>query len=152
MKNIAVIASVSEQWRTFENTHQCDLVFEKLKELLKGYSEEGICLITSLNLGVETIAAIAALRLREERDIMLECVIPYEERANDWSEPDRDRYFYILEKCDKETLIQTGFSPDAEQKALEYIINSADEIVTFGELPLKAGVIASELFKKVIKL
>ncbi len=153
MKNIAVIAPTPKDWDSFEKTVECDLLYEKLKDHLKEVSEkEGVCLISSLNIGVETMAAMAALSLRDECNLMLECVIPYEERANDWSEVHRDRYFSVIEKCDKETIVERRYSSESEYNAICYMVDSADEIITFGQLPLKAGTAVSKSGKTVIKL
>lgn len=151
MKKIAVIAPADPEFKTFENTCEGDALFEKIKDLLKGYSE-GLWLLSSLSLGFETLAATAVLRLKEEYPVFLECVIPFEEQAKDFPEADRDRYFYILEKCDKETLLQTRYSSDTEEKRLRYMTEAVDEIITYGELPLKARTIITESGKKIIKL
>ncbi len=153
MKNIAVIAPSSKNWDSFENTAECDRLYEKTKEFLKNASEkEGVCLISSLNIGYETLAAMTVLNLKEKHDLMLECVIPYEERASDWTEADRDRYFTVIEKCDKETIIERRYTPEAEYNAVCYMADRADEIITFGQLPLKAGTVVSRSGKNVIKL
>ena len=150
MKNIAVLATTLKK---FENTVESDLVFEQIKDLLIAESEkEGVCLSLIPARGFETMVSMAFLNLRREHNLMLECVIPYEEFAAEWDEADRDRYFYIMEKCDKETLMQSRFTPDAEQKSIEYIVSVADEIITYGELPLKARTIVASSGKKVLKL
>lgn len=151
MKKIAIIAANDPEFKAFENTPEGDALFEEIKDILKGYTEK-VLLLSSLNLGFETLAATAALSIRNEYDVALECVIPFEEQAKDWDEADRDRYFNILEKCDKETLIQPRYSKEVEEKRLSYLCDLADEIITYGELPLKATVIISESGKKTIKL
>ncbi len=151
MKKIAIIAPADHSFKAFESSVEGDALFEKIKDILKGYSEE-VLLLSSLGLGAETLAATAALSLKEEYGVSLECVIPFEEQAKDYSEADRDRYFYILEKCDKETLLQTRYTAEAEENLLRYMTEEADEIMTYGELPLKAMTILSESGKKTVKL
>ncbi len=153
MKKIAVIAPTAENWGRFENSIECDRIYERIEAILKDHAHSGtVCLMTSMNIGVETLAATAALALGRDHAVCLECVIPYEGQANDWAESDRDRYFDIIEKCDKETLLQTRYSSSAEENCLYYTVDSAEEIITFGELPLKARTIIAQSGKKIIKL
>ena len=57
--------------------------------------------------------------------ITLECAIPCESQAEKWSEPLRDRYFEIVENCDKETLLQTHYTTECMQRRNEYMVNKS---------------------------
>ena len=46
-----------------------------------------------------------------------------------WSEALRDRYFDIASKCDKETLIQTHYTPDCMDKRNRYMVDHADVLI-----------------------
>ena len=61
--------------------------------------------------------------------ITLESAIPCESQAAKWSEALRDRYFDIASKCDKETLIQTHYSPDCMDKRNRYMVDQADVLI-----------------------
>ena len=39
----------------------------------------------------------------------LDSVIPYEEQAADWSEDDRDRYYDLAARCDRERMLNRSF-------------------------------------------
>ena len=45
--------------------------------------------------------------------------------ANDWNEELRDRFFAVMEQCDKETMLQTQPTPDCLEKAEAYISDGA---------------------------
>ena len=105
--------------------------------------------LTSLNRGTETTAAEVALSLK---DVKLECVIPFEEQAAEWSETERDRYFGIIEACDKETLITTARQEKSELYAYTYLVNNAD-IILLGTPPSKEiSALINTSGKKVIKI
>ena len=61
--------------------------------------------------------------------ITLESAIPCESQAAKWSEALRDRYFDIASKCDKETLIQTHYTPDCMDKRNRYMVDHADVLI-----------------------
>lgn len=48
--------------------------------------------------------------------ITIECEIPRETYAVKWNERDRDIYYDLLSKCDKETLLQQKYTQDCMQK------------------------------------
>lgn len=135
MKKVSVISKTPENWNGFEATAACDELFEVIKAVLKELAEEDVLyLVTPMNLGPETLAAEAALRLQARMNIKLECVLPYEEQAKDWSESERDRYFSIVEGCDRETLISAAYTDNCEQKCYDYLVKAAD-IILLGTAP-----------------
>ena len=58
--------------------------------------------------------------------LTLECVIPYEEYPSAWEEPDRDRYFEIVRRCDKETMLRHAYAPDWKLRQREYLLRHTD--------------------------
>ncbi len=82
--------------------------------------------MSPLNRGIETEAAVIALNTHNTR---LECAIPFEEQAADWSEEERDLYFSIIEKAHKETLITTKQQEKSELFCYDYLVNEADIII-----------------------
>lgn len=61
--------------------------------------------------------------------ITLESAIPCESQAEKWTEKQRDRYFEIASKCDKETLIQHHYTSDCMHKRNRYMVDQADFII-----------------------
>lgn len=41
----------------------------------------------------------------------------------------RDRYFGIVSKCDKETLLQNHYTNDCMQKRNEYMVDNSDYVI-----------------------
>lgn len=86
--------------------------------------------ISGMALGVEQFAAEIILELKKTYpDITLEGVIPYETQAIKWTIAQRDRYFSILERCDKETLLQQHYTSNNRKKLNEYMIKRSDYLV-----------------------
>lgn len=106
-----------------ENSIQCDELKGRLEELIKNLIEkEGVThFISGVALGVDTYAANIVLNLKAQYPgIILECAIPCETQAVKWNERDRDIYYDLLAKCDKETLLQQNYTSDCMQKRNEY--------------------------------
>ena len=80
-------------------------------------------------MGVDTYAAKIVLNLKTQYpDITLECAIPCENQAEKWNERDRDVYYDLISKCDKETLLQQKYSSDCMQKRNEYMVDNSDYV------------------------
>ena len=86
--------------------------------------------ISGMALGVDFYAAELVLSLKQNYpDITLECAIPCETQASKWTEELRDRYFSIAARCDKETLLQTHYTPDCMKKRNRYMVDHADVVI-----------------------
>lgn len=122
MKILALIdvacqdGSCGEEWRV-----------RLKKDLETVILEQGINrILCALELEAGLTAAEIVLELRERYPITLECVIPYEEYTTDWPEIHRDRYFRIVEHCDRENMLQKQFTGDCMVKKNEYLKTKAD--------------------------
>ena len=103
MLKVAVISKTNETWLKGEGI-EADIAFEKIKlALINLCREETVWLISPMNRGIETMAAEIAVMLGG--NIKLECALPFEEQAKDWSESERDKYFSIIKRCETETMI-----------------------------------------------
>jgi uncharacterized phage-like protein YoqJ len=77
--------------------------------------------------GVALCAAELVLEQKEKHpNITLECVIPWEDQAAHWTESWRDRYFAVAAQCDRETMLQTHYTPDCMRRRDRYLIQRAD--------------------------
>ena len=86
--------------------------------------------ITGMAIGVDMYAAEIVHGLKASYPgITLESAIPCENQAEKWIEEQRDRYFDIAAKCDKETMIQCQYTPDCMHKRNRYMVDQADFIV-----------------------
>ena len=88
----------------------------------------GCCrFLSGLEYGAGLAAAEEVLRQRAARPCLtLECVIPYEEYTSVWDEPSRDRYFDILSRCDKETMLMRRYAPGYIKQQREYLLRNSD--------------------------
>lgn len=60
---------------------------------------------------MDTYVANIVLKLKYSYPmITIECEIPRETYAVKWNERDRDIYYDLLSKCDKETLLQQKYT------------------------------------------
>ncbi|HPX26946.1 MAG TPA: SLOG family protein, partial [Treponemataceae bacterium] len=80
----------------------------KLKEiissLIKDYRVNYF--ISGVGLGFEQSAVEIVLELKEEEysPLTIEAVLPYESLSIEWNKLQRDKYYSIMQKIDKETL------------------------------------------------
>lgn len=115
-----------------ENSIQCDELKNRLEELIIELIEkEGVThFISGVALGVDTYAANIVLKLKSNYPmITLECAIPCETQAVKWNERDRDIYYDLISKSDKETLLQQKYTSDCMQKRNEYMVDNSDYVI-----------------------
>ena len=83
--------------------------------------------LSGLEYGAGLAAAEEVLRQRADCSCLtLECVIPYEEYSSVWDEPSRDRYFDILSRCDRETMLTRHYAADCIERQREYLLRNSD--------------------------
>lgn len=77
--------------------------------------------------GAEIRVAEAVLSLRDcvLPDLQLVGVLAWEERTNDWSEPERDRFFAVMERCNEEIMLQTAYTAGALERQREYLLQNS---------------------------
>ena len=115
-----------------EEDERCINLKKVLREQIINLIEnEGVThFISGMAIGVDMYAAEIVLGLKASYPgITLESAIPCENQAAKWSEALRDRYFDIASKCDKETLIQTYYTPDCMDKRNRYMVDHADVLI-----------------------
>ena len=102
-----------------ESDERCIALKQTLRaEIIRLIEQEGVThFISGMALGVDMYAAEIVLGLKSSYEgITLESAIPCESQAEKWTEKQRDRYFEIASKCDKETLIQHHYTSDCMHK------------------------------------
>lgn len=115
-----------------ENTVQCDQLKQTLKNIIVSLieKEDVTHFISGMALGVDTFAAQIVIDLKKEYPwITLECAIPCETQAEKWHERDRDLYFHLIAKCDKETLLQHKYTANCMQRRNKYMVNNSDFVL-----------------------
>lgn len=89
--------------------------------------------ISGVDLGIGWLVAEIVLDLkRDYPEITLECVIPYEDQAANWTIAQRNKYFSIMERCDKESLLQRHYTKDCIRKEKEYMIRKSNYVLVVG--------------------
>lgn len=115
-----------------ENDERCVKLKEELKEQIINLIEaENVThFITGMALGVDLYAAEIVLDLKARYpSITLESAIPCETQAVKWSMAQRERYYDIAAQCDKETMLQSHYSPDCMDKRNRYMVDHADVLI-----------------------
>ncbi len=79
-------------------------------------------------LGLSIAEIILELKNRYQ-NITLECVIPYETISDKWTISKRDRYFSIMARCDKETLLLKHCTRDYKRRCNSYLIGQSQFIL-----------------------
>lgn len=86
--------------------------------------------ISGMAIGVDMWAAEAILALKKEfPSITLESAIPCETQAIKWNTKDRERYYRILSKCDKETMVHRHYTTTCMHKRNEYMIDQSSFVI-----------------------
>lgn len=88
------------------------------------------CFYIGMEPGVCQWAAEVILKLKKDYpSIKLHCVLSCETLANDWTEPQRDRFYTVMEHCDEEWTLQGAYTADCERKRVQYIIRRSDVVL-----------------------
>lgn len=97
-------------------------------EILRLYRQGVRTFLCGMAAGAEIAAAEVVLALRDSTlsDLRLVGVLAWEERTNNWSEPDRDRFFAVMERCDEEIMLQTAYTEGALERQREYLLQSSE--------------------------
>lgn len=86
--------------------------------------------ITGMALGVDIWAAEAVLSLKQEFPyITLESALPCETQAVKWNLESRERYYSILAKCDKETMLQKHYTLSCMQERNKYMVDNSGYVI-----------------------
>lgn len=109
----------------------CILLVNTLRTCLEELISDGYRhFICGLSQGVDTYMAELVLELKEKyHDIYLECALPNERQPNFWLECDRNRYYRILEHCDKEIYVSHTLSPKSFTARNAYMIYKSDYLL-----------------------
>lgn len=104
----------------------------RLKQIMSDYiidlieHHSVVNFISDMSLGFGIYAAGIILSLKPiYSDITLECVLPYEEQAAHWTADQRDKYFSIIENCDKEIILQKHYTGICIEKNQRYMIDNS---------------------------
>lgn len=115
-----------------ENDSRCIALKDALRtEIVRLIEENEVThFISGMAIGVDMYGAEIVLELKKTYPgITLECAIPCETQANKWKAALREQYYDIAAQCDKETMLQTKYTPDCMNKRNRYMVDHADYII-----------------------
>ena len=117
----------------FNEEDECCINLKKTlrEQIINLIENEGVThFISGMAIGVDMYAAEIVLDLKARYpNITLESAIPCETQAVKWSMAQRERYYDIAARCDKETMLQSRYSPDCMDKRNRYMVDHADYIL-----------------------
>ena len=118
-------------WESNESGQLCLQLKNQLQEEIKRMitQQQVRHFLCSMELGTEMWAAEIVLKLKADYPITLECVMSHEGVADHWSEKDRDWYFSIVQRADYETMLQTRYTSDCEDKCSQYLEKHSDAVI-----------------------
>lgn len=119
-------------FRFNENDERCIDLKRRLKDaIIEMITQNGVThFISGMAIGVDMYAAEIVLKLKENYpNISLEAAIPCENQSAKWAEQLRNRYNYILEKCDIRTVLQHNYTADCMHKRNKYMVDNSDWII-----------------------
>ena len=104
---------------------------ERLLQVINRLVERGYTdFISGVAMGFDTWAAEDVISLKKEnKDIHLECAIPFPNQADRWELLDRMRYKKILIKSDVNTTLCEHYQNNAYFIRNEYMVDKADVVV-----------------------
>lgn len=118
-------------WGSDESDPRCYALKERLGDIVEALYASGIRhFICGMARGCDTYFCEAVIALREEReDVTLEAAIPFDGQSGKWSAQDRKRYYYLTAQCDRETVLQHGYSKDCFLRRNQYMVDSSSVLV-----------------------
>ena len=114
----------NEEYKNFENC--------LIEEILNLINEGCRTFYSGMALGFDIIAAETILLLKEAyKNIELVCVLPFETQAESYSDSWKERYFSILEKCDRKIVLSDEYFKGCYQRRNEFMVDNCDFVLTW---------------------
>lgn len=118
-------------WRENEGDPRCLALKARLAEAVEQAYEQGVRhFLCGMARGADFYFCEAVLALRQRHgSVTLEAVIPCEEQAARWGERDRERYFALVARCDRETVIQRHYDRGCMLRRNRYLVDHAEMLI-----------------------
>ena len=112
-------------WGTMEDDPRCEDLKQRIAQAVtKLYNEDMRHFICGMARGCDTYFCETVLELRQTHtDITVEAAIPCEAQAAKWSEPERNRYFSLIEQCDAETYVSRRYTRECMIERNKYMVD-----------------------------
>lgn len=118
-------------WRDDEGDPRClDLKLRLGRAVEETYRQGKRHFLCGMALGADFYFCEAVLDLRARHsDVTLEACIPCEEQPNRWREADRERYFDLIARCDRETMIQKHYDKGCMLRRNRYMVDRSSTLI-----------------------
>ena len=112
-------------WGMNEADPRCISLKDELAARLEGIYACGYRhFICGMAIGCDMYFADAVMKLRERHgDVTLEAAIPFGDQPGRWSSALRQRYNSLLDRTDKVTVLQYGYTPDCMARRNRYMVD-----------------------------
>ena len=118
-------------WKYDERDPRCVELKRRVEDAVRAVYEAGVRhYICGMAKGCDMCFAEAVITLRDERpDVTLEAAVPCETQSAAWTPAERERYYYILHQCDKQTLISRAYTPECMLRRNRYMVDSSRVLI-----------------------
>ena len=118
-------------WGTDEGDPRCLELKARLDRAVEEAYDAGMRhFLCGMARGADFYFCEAVLKLKRARpDVTLEAAIPWEEQAARWGERDRDRYFDLVRRCDRETMVQRQYSKGCALRRDRYMVDRSARLI-----------------------
>lgn len=116
----------NDAYKKFENA--------LIEEILKLINEGCRTFYSGMAMGFDIIAAETVLFLKKAfKDINIElvCVLPFETQGDSFSYIWRQRFFDVLENCDRKITLADEYFSGCYQKRNEFMVDNCDYVLTW---------------------
>lgn len=118
-------------WGDNEDSPRCRALKASMLARITELADRGYKLFVSgMAQGGDTYFAEAVLRLRESRDVCLECAIPFAAQPDGWSVNARRRYAGIVDAADFVTYVSYAYGTSCLFKRNRYMVEKSSALVT----------------------
>ncbi len=114
-------------WGMNEDDPRCQALKLELAARLEAVYQLGYRhFLCGMAMGCDMYFAEAVLALKERcGDVTLEAAIPFGDQPGRWPAALRRRYNGLIDRCDKVTVLQYGYTPDCMMRRNRYMVDRA---------------------------
>ncbi len=118
-------------WRYDERDLRCVELKRRIEDAVRAVYEAGVRhYICGMAKGCDMYFAESVIALRDEwPDVKLEAAVPCETQSAAWTPQERERYYYILHQCDRQTLVSREYTPECMLRRNRYMVDSASILI-----------------------
>lgn len=140
-------------WKYNEDDERCIALKEKLYDVAEAVYLSGVRhFICGMALGCDLYFCEILISLRNKYpDITIEAAIPCETQASRWREPERERYYRLVEQCDVETMLQREYTFSCMIDRNRYMVDHSSVLIAVYDGTL-GGTMQTVVYAKSKKL